>query len=89
MHDCLSAILTAVERHSSQPGAHIYNLGTEETILVADSVRIITEHLSLAPRIEYTGGRRGWAGDSPLISLDTARIRELDPGDRDSRSRRR
>lgn len=77
VHDCLSAILTAVERHSAQPGAHIYNLGTEETILVADSVRIITEHLSLAPRIEYTGGRRGWAGDSPLISLDTARIREL------------
>jgi UDP-glucose 4-epimerase len=77
VHDCLGAILTAVERHSSQPGAHIYNLGTEETVLVADSVRIITEHLSLAPRIEYTGGRRGWAGDSPLISLDTTRIRKL------------
>lgn len=77
VHDCLSAILTAVERHGSQPGAHIYNLGTEETVLVTDSVRIITEHLSLSPRIEYTGGRRGWTGDSPLISLDTARIREL------------
>ena len=77
VHDCLNAILTAVERHRSEPGAHIYNLGTEETVLVTDSVRIITEHLSLSPRIEYTGGRRGWTGDSPLISLDTARIREL------------
>lgn len=77
VHDCLSAILAAVERHRSDPGAHIYNLGTEETVLVTDSVRIITEHLSLSPRIEYTGGRRGWTGDSPLISLDTTRIREL------------
>jgi UDP-glucose 4-epimerase len=77
VHDCLSAILTAVERHRSEPGAHIYNLGTEETVLVTDSVRIITEHLSLSPRIEYAGGRRGWTGDSPLISLDTARIRGL------------
>jgi UDP-glucose 4-epimerase len=77
VHDCLSAILAAVERHRSEPGAHIYNLGTEETVLVADSVRIVTEHLSLSPRIEYSGGRRGWTGDSPLISLDTTRIREL------------
>jgi UDP-glucose 4-epimerase len=77
VHDCLSAILTAVERHRSEPGAHIYNLGTEETVLVADSVRMITEHLSLSPRIEYAGGRRGWTGDSPLILLDTARIRKL------------
>jgi UDP-glucose 4-epimerase len=77
VHDCLSAMLTAVERHHSEPGVHIYNLGTEETVRVTDSVRIITEHLSLSPRIEYTGGRRGWTGDSPLISLDTTRIRGL------------
>ena len=27
--------------------------------------------------LEHTGGRRGWAGDSPLIHLDTAKIRAL------------
>lgn len=77
VQDCLSAILTAVERHDSEPGAHIYNLGTRETLLVADSVRIIAEHLSLSPEIEHTGGRRGWTGDSPLIQLDVDRIRGL------------
>jgi UDP-glucose 4-epimerase len=77
VQDCIGAILTAAERHRDEPGAHIYNLGTEETVVVEESVRIITEHLSLQPEIEYTGGRRGWIGDSPLIQLDTKRIRGL------------
>jgi len=79
VQDCLSAILAATERHDheAEPAAHVYNLGTEETLLVDDSVAIITEHLSLSPEIERTGGRRGWAGDSPLIRLDTSRIRAL------------
>ncbi len=75
--DCISAILTAAEHHHDDAGAHVYNLGTEETVVVDDSVKIITEHLSLSPEIEHTGGRRGWTGDSPLILLDTARIRGL------------
>jgi UDP-glucose 4-epimerase len=75
--DCISAILTAAKHHEGEPGAHVYNLGTEETILVDDSVKIITEHLSLSPEIVHTGGQRGWTGDSPLILLDTARIRAL------------
>ena len=75
--DCISAILTAAKRHRDEPGAHVYNLGTEETMIVDDSVRIITERLSLSPEVEHTGGRRGWTGDSPLIHLDTASIRGL------------
>ena len=77
IQDCVSAILSVVEHHHDEPGAHIYNLGTDETIVVDDSVRIITEHLSLSPAIEHTGGQRGWTGDSPLIHLDTTRIRSL------------
>lgn len=75
--DCVAAILTAAERHEREPGAHVYNLGTEETVVVDESLRIILEHLSLEPEIEHTGGRRGWIGDSPLIELDTTRIRDL------------
>ena len=75
--DCISAMLTCAERHEEDPGVHVYNLGTEETLLVDDSVRIITEHLEISPTISHTGGRRGWVGDSPLIHLDTSRIRGL------------
>ncbi len=70
-------MLTAVDVHEQQPGAYIYNLGTDETILVDESVMVITERLGLTPQIEHTGGKRGWVGDSPLILLDTRRIRSL------------
>jgi UDP-glucose 4-epimerase len=79
VQDCIGALLLAAGRHEgeTEPAAHIYNLGTDETLLVDDSVAIIAEHLSLSPEIEHSGGRRGWAGDSPLIRLDTSRIRAL------------
>jgi UDP-glucose 4-epimerase len=77
VYDCLEAMLTAAARHCDEPGVHVYNLGTEETLAVGDSIRIITQQLSLAPLIDYAGGRRGWVGDSPLIRLDTTRIRAL------------
>ena len=77
VQDCLDAIFVAAERHGEEPGAHVYNLGTDETIVVDDSIAIITAQLGVSPAIEHTGGRRGWTGDSPLIHLDTKRIRSL------------
>ncbi len=77
VQDCVSALLAAAARHEGQAATHIYNLGTDETLRVDESVAIIAEHLSLTPEIEHTGGRRGWVGDSPLIRLDTSRIRAL------------
>jgi UDP-glucose 4-epimerase len=75
--DCIDAILLAVDRHREDVGTHIYNLGTDETEVDDESVAIITQYLGVSPRIEHTGGARGWTGDSPLIHLDTARIRSL------------
>ena len=76
--DCVRAIRTAVDEHERRPGdLGIYNLGTEETVHVDDSIAVICAHMGLEPQREYTGGTRGWAGDSPLIHLDTARIRAL------------
>lgn len=77
VQDCVSAILTAVGAHEEGGGAHVYNLGTDETIVVDDSVATIVAHLGLEPAIEHTGGKRGWAGDSPLIHLDCAKVRAL------------
>jgi UDP-glucose 4-epimerase len=77
VHDCVAAMLAAAERHGGEPGAHVYNLGTEETVVVDESLRIVLDHLGLAPEIEYGGGRRGWVGDSPLIELDVTRIHAL------------
>jgi UDP-glucose 4-epimerase len=77
VQDCIDGILTAVAHHREGSAAHIYNLGTDETLLVDESIEIIAGHLGASPHIEHAGGRRGWIGDSPLIRLDTKRIREL------------
>ncbi len=74
--DCVEAILTGLD--AAPAGAFsVFNLGTDETLVVDDSIATICAALGVRPRIEHTGGTRGWAGDSPLIHLDTARIRAL------------
>ncbi|MCL6649513.1 MAG: NAD-dependent epimerase/dehydratase family protein [Chloroflexi bacterium] len=75
VQDCIDAMLHVIEH--AREKVNIYNLGTNEYCEVNDSVRWITEHLGLSPRIEYTGGERGWVGDSPFIFLDTTRVRSL------------
>jgi UDP-glucose 4-epimerase len=77
VQDCASAILTAVDHHAGESGVHVYNLGTDETIVVDNSVGVITNQLGVSPRVEHGGGKRGWVGDSPLIHLDTRKIRSL------------
>jgi UDP-glucose 4-epimerase len=76
--DCVRAMHTAVAAHESRPGEiGVYNLGTDETVIVNDSIGLICDHLGVKPTLEYAGGRRGWAGDSPLIHLDCSRMRSL------------
>jgi UDP-glucose 4-epimerase len=75
--DCVSAMLLAAGRHAEEPGTFVYNLGQDETLLVRDSVAIITNHLGVEPEIIYGGGKRGWVGDSPFIQLETSRIQSL------------
>ncbi len=82
VQDCIDAMLLAIERArgGERPGGgsvHVFNLGTDEHCEVNDSIRWITGHLGLAPRLIYTGGERGWVGDSPFIFLDCRRIRAL------------
>ena len=52
-----------------------YNLGTDEYVQVNDSIRFICSALGLKPKLEYSGGNKGWVGDNPFIFLDTKKIR--------------
>jgi UDP-glucose 4-epimerase len=78
VHDCLEAMLHVLDRQTAKGAPHrtqVYNLGTTEFIEVNQSVAAICRALGVNPTIEYTGGDRGWVGDSPFIFLDTAKIR--------------
>jgi UDP-glucose 4-epimerase len=73
--DCIEAMLLACNACSEHVA--ILNLGTDEVCQVLDSVDWIVKRLKLAPQLSFSGGRRGWIGDSPLIHLDTSRIRSF------------
>jgi UDP-glucose 4-epimerase len=73
VQDCVDALLQVPER--TGPGLHVFNLGTDEYITVNESIAIIARFLGVAPQLTYTGGERGWVGDSPFIFLDTKKIR--------------
>jgi UDP-glucose 4-epimerase len=75
VHDCIEAMLIAIERATEK--VNVLNLGNDEYTEVNSSIKWITEHLGVRPKLEYTGGERGWIGDNPFIFLDTTRIRSL------------
>ena len=75
VQDCIAAILLAIEK--AQARVNIFNLGADEYCEVNDSIGWITAHLGVAPKLAYTGGDRGWIGDSPFIFLDCGKIRAL------------
>ncbi len=76
--DCLEAMLHVMALRTAQQAKHrvqVYNLGTSEYCRVTDSIGWICAHLGLKPRLEFSGGSRGWVGDNPFIFLDTKKIR--------------
>ena len=75
VRDCVDAILLAMEKR--EKAVQILNLGTDQYCTVRDSIGWICRHLGLSPEIEYSGGNRGWIGDSPFIFLDCSRVRQL------------
>jgi len=78
IQDCVGAMLHVINQGTAKKAKHgveIYNLGTDEYVEVNDSIRFLCGALKLKPRLEYSGGNRGWVGDNPFIFLDTKKIR--------------
>jgi UDP-glucose 4-epimerase len=75
VQDCIDAMLLAIDR-AGEP-FNVYNLGTAEYCTVDESLDWICAQLGVSPRRHYTGGERGWVGDSPFIFLDTSKVRAL------------
>lgn len=75
VQDCVDAILTVIEKAAAP--VNIFNLGADEYCQVVDSLGWICERLGVKPQRTFTGGERGWIGDSPFIYLDTQKVRAL------------
>jgi UDP-glucose 4-epimerase len=75
VQDCIDAMLAVLNAETAP--ISVYNLGTNEHCTVDDSLGWICEALGVRPNRIYSGGPRGWVGDSPFIFLDCTRIRRL------------
>ena len=77
VQDCLSAMLHVMNAGLALKTKHnveVFNLGTPEYVQVKNSIGYICQHLGLQPRLEFTGGERGWVGDNPFIFLETKKV---------------
>jgi UDP-glucose 4-epimerase len=75
VRDCVDGIVLAMR--TAQNRVNILNVGVDDYCEVTDSVQWITQHMAVSPKLEFTGGDRGWVGDSPFIFLDCSKMRSL------------
>ena len=78
VQDCLGAMLHVMNAGLAQKAKHhveVFNLGTDEFVQVNNSIRYICAHLGVQPRLEYSGGDRGWIGDNPFIFLEAKKVK--------------
>lgn len=76
VRDGVSAIMLAIEK--STGNKNIYNIGHHDYINVIDLAKIVLDELGVKDlKMEFTGSKRGWIGDSPFVHLDTGKIRAL------------
>jgi len=75
VQDCIDAIMLAVDKADEK--VNIFNLGVDGYVEVNDSIGWICKELGVSPRLDYSGGDRGWIGDNPFIFLETKKIQAL------------
>ena len=71
--DCVSAIWHVL--NTCEDKINIFNLGPDEYLNVDQSLDIICATMGASPQRDYTGGERGWIGDSPFIFLDCNKLK--------------
>jgi UDP-glucose 4-epimerase len=58
-------------------GLSVYNVGSETQVRVSRIAEIVSEEMGVKPEYNFTGGKRGWKGDVPLMMLDIERLKSL------------
>ena len=72
-HDCVRSMMHLLEHDDG--AVNLYNLGTGDTCSVSRIAEIVIEESGLeGVFIDYTGGKRGWAGDVPKTYLDVSKL---------------
>jgi UDP-glucose 4-epimerase len=76
VEDCISGMICAFK--NSNAHCDVFNLGTETFTTVTRIGEIVSEVMGLKNvEFTYTGGRRGWPGDAPVVHFDVNKIKKL------------
>lgn len=80
VEECVDGMLHAYTHASlsAERPVDVFNLGTESTTTVREIAEIIRDVVGPPDaRIRFTGGRRGWPGDAPVIVFGVEKMRAL------------
>lgn len=72
--DCIDAMFYGLKAKNN---VNIFNIGSEDQIKVKKIAEIVCEEMGLKPKFRFTGGKRGWKGDVPLMLLSIEKIKSL------------
>jgi UDP-glucose 4-epimerase len=76
VEDCISGMMCAFKNSHTQ--CDVFNLGTETFTKVTRIGEIVSEEMGLkSVKFRYTGGKRGWPGDAPVVHFSTGKIKSL------------
>ncbi|MFC2067143.1 NAD-dependent epimerase/dehydratase family protein [Chloroflexota bacterium] len=76
VEDCIDGMLCAYHNIDSQ--YDVYNLGVSSVTKVSSIADIVAEEMGLFNvKYKYTGGRRGWPGDVPVVHFNVDKIQGL------------
>ena len=76
VEDGIRGIFLALEKMTARK--NVINLGHVEYMNVKDLAEIVCEELGLRDVVyRYTGGPRGWLGDSPFVHLDISKLQSI------------
>jgi len=75
VEDCVDAMIHAFRRASDN--VNIFNIGNRDQISVKRIAEIVSREMNLNPEFIFTGGKRGWKGDVPVMLLSIKKLEAL------------
>ncbi len=72
--DCVDAMFHGLK---ADDRVNILNIGSEDQIKVRRIAEIVCEEMGLNPVFRFTGGRRGWKGDVPVMLLSIEKLKAM------------
>ena len=74
--DCIEAMLAGLKANGKSK-VHIFNIGTTDMTSVTRIAELVCDAMHVSPAFTFTGGKRGWVGDVPVMLLDASKLSNL------------